>query len=151
MAATAVNRPDEPAAQSLWPKHFCLQSRRNHSALSEAMHSDIIQTVTSSEESIVLFEMSDPRGKTVATSRHPQELAAKSAQALVQAMGTIQALANRTSETLAKLPQPPATCEVEFGIKMDAQAGALVSNSPEASNLRIKFVWSPQSSAPAAE
>jgi hypothetical protein len=115
------------------------------------MHSDIIQTVTSSEESIVLFEMSDPRGKTVATSRHPQELAAKSAQALVQAMGTIQALANRTSETLAKLPQPPATCEVEFGIKMDAQAGALVSNSPEASNLRIKFVWSPQSSAPKAD
>ncbi len=115
------------------------------------MHSDIIQTVTSSEESIVLFEMSDSRGKMTAASRHPQELATKSAQALGQAMGTIHALANRTSETLAKLPQPPATCEVEFGIKVDAQAGVLVSNSAEASNLRIKFVWVPTPSKPASE
>lgn len=113
------------------------------SILGEVMHSDIIQTITSSEESIVLFEMSDARGKTTAAAaRHPQELATKSAQALVQAMGTIQALANRTSETLAKLPAPPATCEVEFGIKVDAQVGVLVSNSAAEGNLRIKFVWS---------
>lgn len=111
------------------------------------MPSDIIQTVTSSEESIVLFEMSDARGKTTVTSRHPQELAAKSAQALGQAMGTIQALANRTSETLAKLPTPPDACEVEFGIKVDAQAGALVSSAVDASNLRIKLVWSSQIAA----
>jgi hypothetical protein len=107
------------------------------------MQSDIIHTVTSSEESIVLFEMSDARGKAMATARHPQELATKSAQALVQAMGTIQALANRTSETLAKLPNPPATCELEFGIKMDANAGAIVSHGADEGNLRIKFVWSP--------
>jgi hypothetical protein len=107
------------------------------------MHSDIIHTVTSSEESIVLFEMSDARGKAIATTRHPQELATKSAQALVQAMGTIQALANRTSETLAKLPNPPATCELEFGIKMDTTAGAIVSQSADEGNLRIKFTWSP--------
>lgn len=107
------------------------------------MHSDIIQTVSCSEESIVLFEMTDARGHTAATCRHPQELATKSAQALVQAMGTIQALANRTSEALGKLPTPPESCEVEFGIKVDAQAGALISNSASDSNLRIKFVWSP--------
>ena len=107
------------------------------------MHSDIIQTVTSSEESIVLFEMTASRGHTAATSRHPQELATKSAQAMVQAMGTIQALANRTSETLGKLSSPPETCEVEFGIKVDPQAGAMISNSATDSNLRIKFVWSP--------
>jgi hypothetical protein len=108
------------------------------------MHSDIIQTVTSSEESIVLFEMSDARGKTTATARHPQELATKSAQGLVQAMGTVQALANRTSETLAKLPNPPETCELEFGIKMDANAGAIVAQSADEGNLRIKLVWSPK-------
>lgn len=107
------------------------------------MQSDIIQTVTSSEESIVLFEMSDARGKSTTTARHPQELATKSAQGMVQAMGTIQAIANRTSETLAKLPNPPATCELEFGIKMDANAGAMVSQGPDEGNLRIKFVWSP--------
>jgi len=106
------------------------------------MQSDIIHTVTS-DESIVLFELSDARGRTVATGRHPQELATKSAQSLVQAMGTIQALANRTSETLSKLPNPPAHCELEFGIKMDAEAGAIVSKSAEEGNLRIKLAWTP--------
>ncbi|HEY9889041.1 MAG TPA: CU044_2847 family protein [Candidatus Obscuribacterales bacterium] len=108
------------------------------------MASDIIQTLTSSEESIVLFEMSDARGKLTAAHRHPQELATKSAQAMVQAMGTIQALANRTSETLAKLPNPPSACELEFGIKIDATAGAIVSHAADEGNLRIKFVWAPK-------
>ncbi|MGF1457973.1 MAG: CU044_2847 family protein [Leptolyngbyaceae cyanobacterium] len=112
------------------------------------MPSDIIQTVMSSEESIVLFEMSDARGQSVTTCRHPQELATKSAQALIQAMGTIQALANRTSETLGKLPQAPDSCEIEFGIKVDITAGAMVSNSSESSNLRVKFVWSANPSQP---
>lgn len=111
------------------------------------MQSDIIQTVTS-DESIVLFEMSDSRGKTTAISRHPQELATKSAQALGQAMGTIQTLANRTTETLAKLPNPPSTCEVEFGIKVDAAAGAMVSKSADDSNLRIRFVWASEPRSP---
>jgi hypothetical protein len=113
----------------------------------EVMHSDIIQTVTSSEESIVLFELSDSRGKAIATCRHPQELATKSAQALGQAMGTIQALASRTTATLAKLSKPPTVCEVEFGIKMDTDAGALVCQSAQEGNLRVKFVWTALDSA----
>ncbi|MEM1311375.1 MAG: CU044_2847 family protein [Cyanobacteria bacterium P01_H01_bin.153] len=117
-------------------------SRNVGRGFGDKMHSDIIQTVTSSEESIVLFEMSDSRGKAIATARHPQELATKSAQALIQAMGTIQALANRTAETLAKVPEPPTVCEIEFGIKMDSQAGAMISQSATDNNLRVKFVWS---------
>ncbi|MBE7384561.1 MAG: hypothetical protein F6J95_024495 [Leptolyngbya sp. SIO1E4] len=74
---------------------------------------------------------------------HPQELATKSAQALGKAMGTIQALANRTTETLSKLPNPPTAVELEFSLKMDAEAGAIVSKSPEAGNLRIKLMWAP--------
>lgn len=107
------------------------------------MHSDIIHTATSSEESIVLFELSYSRGQARPSINHPQELATKSAQALGQAMGTIQALANRTTETLAKLPNPPSSFELEFGLKMDAEAGALVSKSAEEGNLRVKLMWKP--------
>ncbi|MEO1300497.1 MAG: CU044_2847 family protein [Cyanobacteria bacterium J06636_16] len=107
------------------------------------MHSDIIHTATSSEESIVLFELSHARGQARVTGHHPQELATKSAQALGQAMGTIQALANRTTETLAKLPNPPTNFELEFSLKMDAEAGAIVSKSAGDGNLRIKLTWAP--------
>ena len=112
-------------------------------ATSKAMHSNIIHTATSSEESIVLFELSSFRGQAKTSNYHPQELATKSAQALTQAMGTIQALANRTTETLAKLPSPPSSFELEFGLKMDAEAGAIVSKAAEEGNLRVKLMWKP--------
>ncbi|NER80975.1 MAG: hypothetical protein F6K42_15685 [Leptolyngbya sp. SIO1D8] len=107
------------------------------------MHSNIIHTATSSEESIVLFELSSQKGQMRIANANPQELATKSAQALGQAMGTIQALANRTTETLSKLPQPPTNFELAFSIKMDAEAGAIVSKSAGEGNLQVKLVWSP--------
>ncbi len=105
--------------------------------------SSIIHTATSSEESIVLFELTHARGQARVTGHHPQELATKSAKALGQAMGTIQALANRTTETLAKLPDPPTNFELEFSLKMDAEVGAIVSKSAGEGNLRIKLTWAP--------
>jgi hypothetical protein len=104
------------------------------------MDSEII--TTSSDEAIVLFELSGVGGSQRSLHRaHPQELATKSAQALGQAMGTIQALANRTTETLAKLPQQPSECELEFGLKVDAQAGVMISPLATEGNLRVKLVW----------
>lgn len=104
--------------------------------------SDIIQTNGSPEDSIVLFEIS--AGGTVrgtGLSKNPTELAAKSAQALEKAMGTIQALASRTTDTISKLPQKPQAFELEFGIKISAEAGALVAKAGGEGNLRVKLVW----------
>jgi hypothetical protein len=111
------------------------------------MESDII--TTASDEAIVLFELSTSgnSGRSLHPV-HPQELATKSAQALGQAMGTIQALANRTTEALAKLPHPPAETELEFGIKVDSQMGVLVSNSATDGNLRVKLTWKASSASP---
>lgn len=75
------------------------------------------------------------------TSLKPTELAAKSAQALGKAMGAIQVLANRTTAAIDKLPKKPKEFELEFGIKIDAEAGALVSKVGGEGNLRIKMVW----------
>lgn len=103
--------------------------------------SDIIQTTGSPEDNLVLFELSSQGTLRTTNGFRPTELATKSAQALGQAMGTIHALANRATETLNKLPQPPAEFELEFGIKIDADAGAIVTQSRDEGNLRIKLVW----------
>ena len=102
--------------------------------------SDIIQTTGSPEDNIILFEMG-PTGSLRGGGLKPTELATKSAQALGQAMGTIHALANRTTETIDRLPKKPAEFELEFGIKIDAEAGAVVSKVGGEGNLRIKMVW----------
>jgi hypothetical protein len=102
--------------------------------------SDIIQTTGSPEDNIVLFEISGQGGLRSAGLK-PTELATRSVQALGQAMGTIQTLANRTTETIKKMPQPPSEFELEFGIKIDAEAGAIVSKVSTEGNLKIKLVW----------
>lgn len=103
--------------------------------------SDIIHTTGSPEDNIILFEMSSNGGNLRGPSLKPTELATKSAQALGQAMGTIYALANRTTEVINRLPSKPAEFELEFGIKIDAEAGAVVSKVGGEGNLRIKMVW----------
>ncbi|PSN18753.1 hypothetical protein C7271_10840 [filamentous cyanobacterium CCP5] len=102
---------------------------------------EIIHTTGSPEDNIILFEMGSTAGSLRGGLLKPTELATKSAQALGQAMGTIHALANRTAETIDRLPQKPAEFELEFGIKIDAEAGALVSKVGSEGNLRIKMVW----------
>lgn len=103
--------------------------------------SDIIHTSLSAEESIILFEISTTQGSLRPGGVKPMELATKSAQALGQAMGTIQALANRTTEAINQLPKKPSEVELEFGIKIDAEAGVLISKAREEGNLRVKLVW----------
>lgn len=102
--------------------------------------SDIIQTNGSPEENIVLFEVSS-HGIKRNSHQHPTELATKSVQALGRSMAMIQALANRTTEAINKLPHKPQELELEFGIKIDADLGALVSKGDGDDNLRIKMVW----------
>ncbi|ASC70472.1 hypothetical protein XM38_014110 [Halomicronema hongdechloris C2206] len=103
--------------------------------------SAIIHTNSSPEESILLFEVTRSNGQLRPQQLKPQELAVKSAQALDQAMGTIQGVANCTSETLGKLAQSPSEVEIEFAIKVDAEVGALIANGRQEGNLRVKLVW----------
>lgn len=105
--------------------------------------SNIIQTNGSPEDNIVLFEIGSG-GTMRGTNLNPTELAAKSAQALEKAMGTIQALASRTTDTVSKLPKKPQEFELEFGIKISAEAGALVSKAGGEGNLRVRMVWKDQ-------
>lgn len=111
---------------------------------------DLIHTSSSADEAIVLFDIGPAAGSLRnAASARSMELAAKSAQGLGQAMGTIQALANRTTAAIDQLPQPPTEFELAFGLKIDAEAGVLVVKSEGESHLRVKLVW--RAAEPSAE
>jgi hypothetical protein len=102
--------------------------------------SDIIHTTGSPEDNIVMFELSG-QGNLRSSRFNPPELATKSVQALGQAMGTIQTLANRTTEAISKLPQQPAEFELEFAIKVDAEVGVMVSKINTEGHLKVKLTW----------
>ncbi|MGK7928952.1 MAG: CU044_2847 family protein [Spirulina sp.] len=94
----------------------------------------------SSEKKIVLVDL-NPQGRIKQVSIRPEDLAAKSAEVLERAMDTIEGMAERTIQTIDRLTNKPSEVEVEFGIKLDAEAGALIAKTGGEASLTVKLVW----------
>jgi hypothetical protein len=69
------------------------------------------------------------------------ELVEKSKEALDKAMDTIQGMAKRTIAAAKQLSDPPDAIEVEFGIKLDAEAGAMVAKAGTEASIIVKMTW----------
>ena len=74
-------------------------------------------------------------------SRTPEELAAKSAEAMDQAMVAIHAMAQRVRKTTEGLASRPDSLQVQFGIKLTAEAGAIVSKVSGEAALQVTLAW----------
>ncbi|GAB4581805.1 MAG: hypothetical protein Fur0022_45550 [Anaerolineales bacterium] len=72
------------------------------------------------------------------------ELVEKSREAIDKAMDTIQGMAAKTIAAAKGISEPPDAIEVEFGIKLDAQAGALVAQAGTEASITVKMVWRPK-------
>ena len=81
----------------------------------------------------------------VSRSLSPEEitkqLVEQSQRAVNGAMGTIRLMANRTIATLDTMANKPSQVEVEFAIKLDAKAGALLASAGAEGSLKVKLVW----------
>lgn len=73
----------------------------------------------------------------------PKELAEKSARALDSAMSTIQAMAHRVTETVHGIPvaERPNEVSVEFGLKLDAEAGAYIAKAGAEAGFKVTLTW----------
>ena len=92
------------------------------------------------EEPPILVEFADEYGVVEATLS-PADLARRSAEALERAMDTIQAVARRISALRHSLPDEFTQVEVEFGIKLDVEAGALLAKAGGESSLAVTLTW----------
>jgi hypothetical protein len=70
-------------------------------------------------------------------------IAEQSAKAIDSAMNTIHNMARRVSATAKSLPiaERPSQIEVEFGLKLDAAAGAVVAQAGVEASLNVKLTW----------
>jgi len=74
-------------------------------------------------------------------SLSPQDIAQKSTETLDKAMTTIQQMARRVISTIQTIPQQPSQIEVEFGIVLSMEAGALISKAGMDATINVKLTF----------
>jgi hypothetical protein len=99
-----------------------------------------MSTFTIDEHAPILVEFK-PAAGVVRTALSPADLAEQSRKALDAAMNTIHAMAERVNATIAAISDRPNKVEVEFGLKLDAQAGALVASASTEAGFNVKLTW----------
>ena len=93
-------------------------------------------------EEIILvdFEMSGVRG---VARFSPGDLVEKSKAAVETAMFTMRLMAAKAVDTIKKIKisERPDKVELEFGLKLDAEAGALVAKAGTEAAIKITMTW----------
>src|SRR5471032_1171649 len=69
------------------------------------------------------------------------DLAAKSAEALDAAMASIRSMADRVTAAVASAAERPDEVSVEFGLKLDAAAGALLARAGTEAHVTVTMTW----------
>jgi hypothetical protein len=88
----------------------------------------------------ILVDFGPQAGLRDVTSK-PAALAARSAAAVEAAMQSIHDLADRIAGAVDDLARRPDEVRVEFGVKLDAQAGALIARSTVEGHLVVTLRW----------
>ena len=73
--------------------------------------------------------------------RPREECEKKSAEALDSAMKTIRGMAQRVSALKEAIPAEFSQAEVQFGIKLDFEAGAFLAKAGLESSINVKLTW----------
>jgi hypothetical protein len=66
---------------------------------------------------------------------------AKAAMSFEKAMDTVKPVAEAIIAKLRQLSEPPHEMEVEFGLKMSAEAGAFVAAAGVEANYKVTLTW----------
>lgn len=101
-----------------------------------------------SSDGLVLIVEADPSttGQPRPVRNRSGATAIEASQTLEEAMdGALPAL-RRVMETIGKLA--PTEHEIEFGIKLDAQAGAVVAKTGIEGHFTVKLTWKQQTPQP---
>jgi len=93
-------------------------------------------TFTIDENAPILVDFEYRPGASEVTLS-PADIAKRSAEAMDSAMNTIHNIARRVITTVDALPRRPTQIEVEFGIKLAAEAGALITKTGVDATLNV--------------
>mgnify|MGYP000291886897 CR=1 FL=1 len=96
------------------------------------------------EQDVILVDLSPAQGmRGMNFSATSPDLREKSQEVVDKAMGTIRAMAAKVVKTVKeiKVSERPNKVEVQFGIKFDAEAGALVAKASTETAIAVTLTW----------
>ena len=90
---------------------------------------------------LVEVDEPEPEGGVVKAAR-PGEVVARAKETLEEALDKIQPAAQSVITKLRGLHDAPNEIEVEFGIKLSAEAGAFIASAGVEANYKVTLKWS---------
>lgn len=103
---------------------------------------DMVVRYQVGDGSSVLVEVGEDTYGVEAVSRTSDGVV-EAGQRLESALASVRDAARATLDTLTKLS--PETVEVEFGIKLAGEAGALIAKTSMEGHFKVRLSWSPAS------
>jgi hypothetical protein len=91
-------------------------------------------------EGSVLVEVADDEPGIERAAR-VDDVVVKARQSLEGALDQVRMLSNATLARLGDLARQPEQVEVEFGIRLNAEAGAVVARTQAEGHLQVKLTW----------
>ena len=103
------------------------------------------------EEDIILVEFA-PMPGVRSVSFDAMDVIEKSKEAMEDAMKSIQGMARKTIKAIKEIPvvERPNTISVSFGLKLNAEGGAVVAKAGVEAAINVTMTWQ-HASAPAAK
>jgi hypothetical protein len=92
------------------------------------------------DEGQILIEVEDPSGR-VGFGAQATEDEEKPGNAFNQALNVIQLAASSVLVTLETLDERPSTARIDFAIKFDSNARAMLAKSGSEAQLRVSLGW----------
>jgi hypothetical protein len=90
--------------------------------------------------SSLLVEVDDQEPGIQRASRG-DDLIIQAKHSLDDALDHIQAMATLTLTKLQDLPRRPDDLEVEFGVRLNAEVGAVIAKTQAEGHLKVKLAW----------
>jgi Trypsin-co-occurring domain 1 len=75
------------------------------------------------------------------SSTRPTEVVSRASETLESAFGRIQPMASAMVMRLRGLVEAPDEIEIEFGVQLSAEIGAIVAHTAGEANFRVRLHW----------
>ena len=94
------------------------------------------------EDEVILVDFAAAPGVR-GVSRESKNLVEQSKQALDNAMKSMRGMAKRTMKSIREIPlsERPSSISVSFGLKLDAEAGALIAKAGAEASINVTMTW----------
>ncbi|MGW4378769.1 CU044_2847 family protein [Kitasatospora sp. NPDC004531] len=83
----------------------------------------------------------DTAAAGIVRAARPGEIAATATRTLTESFDQVRGAAAALLERLTTLPSPPSSVEVELGVKINAEAGAVIAKTAAEGNFTVKLTW----------